>query len=175
MATFPTAMTTARRLDVRTVAVLVSLVLAASAPAPARAATAPAPKGPTLALSATGGSAANLLRGRPGRVLRGSVTVSNVSRHRIAVRLQPADVPNATNGNADYITTTPLSQAGRWLYLPTRTVRLAAGSSRRIAYAVSVPKSARGASHYMGIVAVDAAELAAAKSPRKRVNRRRWR
>jgi hypothetical protein len=107
MATFPTAMTTARRLDVRTVAVLVSLVLAASAPAPARAATAPAPKGPTLALSATGGSAANLLRGRPGRVLRGSVTVSNVSRHRIAVRLQPADVPNATNGNADYITTTP--------------------------------------------------------------------
>ena len=166
MVTVPTAMTTAHRLDVGTVALLASLALAASAAAPATAASTPASKRPTLALSATGGSA-NHLRGRPGRVLHGTVTVSNLSRHRITVRLQPADIRNATNGNADYITT-KLSQTGRWLRLSTRTVRLAAKSSRRIAYAVGIPQSARGASHYAGIVAIDAAELAAAKSPGKR-------
>ncbi len=166
MITVPTAMTSARRLDVGTVAVLASLALAASAAAPATAARPPAPRGPALALSATGAGGANLLRGTPGRVLHGAVTVSNVSRRRITVRLQPADIHNATNGNADYITT-KLSQTGRWLRLSTRTVRLAARSSRRIAYAVRIPTSAHGASHYAGIVAVDAAELAAAKSPPK--------
>jgi hypothetical protein len=167
MTTVPAAMTSARRLDVGTVALLASLALAAFAAAPATAAPAPAPKGPAFALSASGGSAKNLLRGRPGRVLHGAVTVSNVARHRITIRLQPADIRNATNGNADYITTR-LSQAGRWLRLWTRTVRLAADSSRRIAYTVRIPRSARGASHYAGIVAIDAAELAAAKPPRPR-------
>jgi len=162
---------TTSRLPIGAVAVLASLALAATATAPATAASPPAAKRPTLALSATGGSSANLLRGRPGRVLHGAVTVSNVSRHRIAVRLQPADIRNAANGSADY-TTTKLSQAGRWLRLSTRTVRLAAKSSRRIAYTVRIPQSARGASHYAGIVAVDAAELAAAKSPGKRAQGR---
>jgi hypothetical protein len=159
-------MTTARRLDVGALALLASLALAASAAAPATAASPPAPKPPTLALSAGGGSGANHLRGRPGRVLHGAVTVSNVSRRRITVRLQPADIRNATNGNADY-STNRLSQAGRWLRLSTRTVHLAPKSSRRIAYSVRIPHSARGASHYAGIVAVNAAELAAAKSPGK--------
>jgi len=164
MSTVPTAISLACR--VGTVFALASMALVGSAASPARSATASAPKGPTLALSAPGGGA-QLLRGKPGRVLHGAVIVRNVSRHRITVRLQPADIRNATNGNADYITTRP-SQAGRWVHLSTRAVRLAAKSSRRIAYAVRIPKSARGASHYAGIVAVDASELATANSPRRR-------
>jgi hypothetical protein len=146
---------------------LASLALAATAAAPATAAPRPAAQGPTLALSNAAGSDANLLHASPGRVLRGAVLVRNVSRHRITVRLRPADIRNATNGNADYITTR-LSQTGRWLQLSTRTVGLAPRSSRRLAFTVRVPASARGASHYAGIVAVDASELAGANAPRKR-------
>lgn len=164
MTTVPTAISLVRR--VGTVFTLASVALVGSAVSPARSATPPAPKAPTLALSAPGGGA-QLLRGQPGRVLHGAVIVRNVSRRRITVRLQPADIRNATNGNADFITTR-LSQAGRWVRLSTTTVRLAARSSRRVAYAVSIPRSARGASHYAGVVAIDAAELATAAAPRKR-------
>ena len=168
MTRVPTTMTTSRP-QAGTLAVLASLALAASAAAPATAASPPAASKPTFALSHTGAgaSAGGRMRATPGRTLHGAVLVSNVSRRRITVRLQPADVRNATNGNADYVAT-GLSQTGRWLRLSTRTVRLAPRSSRRIAFAVRVPATARGASHYAGIVAVDASELAAAKAPRKR-------
>jgi len=156
-------------------ALLASLAFAASAAAPATAAppstakapatTAPA-KAPAFALSADHPSGALRLRGAPGRVLHGAVRVRNVSRRNVSVRLQAADVRNAVNGNADYATT-GLSQAGRWLSLSATTVRLTPGASRRIAFAVRVPKRAGGGSAYAGIVAVDAAELAGANALRK--------
>lgn len=148
---------------------LASLALAATATAPAPAAPRQAPQRPTVALSPAGGSGALRLRGTRGRVLHGAVRVRNLSRNAVTVRLQPADIRNAANGNADYITTS-LSQAGRWLLLSTTTVRLAPKSSRRVVFAVRVPRGAHGASHYAGIVAIDAAQITAAEAPRKSAN-----
>ena len=145
---------------------LATLALTASAVAPAQAAALPRSAKPSFALSAAGGGGALLLRGTRGRVLHGAVLVHNVSRHRITVRLQPSDVGNATNGNADYIVA-GRKLAGRWLRLSATTVRLAPKSSRRIVFALRVPMNVRGASHYAGIVAVDAAETVAAKAPRR--------
>ena len=107
------------------------------------------------------------LRGAPGRTLRRSVLVRNVSSRRITVRLQPADIRNATNGNADYVTTR-LSSTGRWVKLAATSVQLAPKASRMIAFSVRIPALARGASHYAGIVALDAADLAIAARDKTR-------
>ena len=146
-------------------ALLASLALAATAPAPAPAAARPAAKAPAFALTPAGDHKPRRLSATPGATLRGAVTVRNVSRKPITVRLQRADIRNATNGNADFVTV-GVSQTGRWLRLSATTIRLAPKTSRRVTYTVRVPKNARGASHYAGIVAVDAAEIAAA-APRK--------
>jgi hypothetical protein len=169
MAMVPTMITA--RLHVGTMVMLASLALAATAAAPAPAATRPAAKAPAFALLAAGDSGSRVMRASPGRTLRGAVIVRNVSSRRVTVRLQPADIRNAANGNADYITTR-LAQAGRWLKLSATTVRLSPKSSRLVAFTVRVPANARGASHYAGIVAVDASELATAKAPRKRSTKR---
>ena len=150
------------------VVLLASLALAAFAAAPASAAPAPAaPKAATFALSATGKSGALRLRTAPGRTVRGAVLVRNVSRRPIVLRLQPADIANATNGNADYITA-HRSAAGRWVRLAATTVRLAPKASRRVPFSVRIPAGTRGASHYAGIVAFDAADVTAAARDRKR-------
>jgi hypothetical protein len=148
------------------VVMLVLLALAAYAAAPAAAAP-PAPKAATFALTAVSQSGALRLRGTPGRTLRGSVLVRSLSRRRITVRLQPAGIRNATNGNADYVTTHP-SATARWLRLAASTVRLAPKASQRIAFSARIPAQARGASHYAGIVALDAADLAVAARDKKR-------
>jgi hypothetical protein len=150
------------------VVLLASLALAAFAAAPAPAAPAPAaPKAATFALSAVGPSGALRLRSAPGRTARGAVRVRNVSRRPIVLRLQPADIANATNGNADYITARR-SAAGRWVRLAATTVRLAPKASRQVGFSVRIPAGARGASHYAGIVAVDAADVTAAARDEKR-------
>jgi hypothetical protein len=152
------------------VVVLVSLALAAPAAAPAQAAPAPAPAAPkaaTFALSAADGSGALRLRSRPGRTVRGAVLVRNLSRRPIVLRLQAADVANATNGNADYVTT-GRSAAGRWVRLASSRVRLAPAASRRVSFSVRIPVGTRGASHYAGIVALDSADVTAAARAKKR-------
>jgi hypothetical protein len=148
-------------------ATIAALALAASAAAPTPAsAGAPAPSRPAFALTPVGTSGALLMRGRPGRVLHGAVLVRNLSGHRITIKLQRADIRGASNGNADY-GTTGLSRTGRWLKLAATTVRLNPHASRKVAYTVRVPVTARGASHYAGIVGVDAAELAVKTRKRK--------
>ena len=150
------------------VVLLASLALAAFAAAPASAARAPAaPKAATFGLSAAGQSGALRLRSAPGRTVRGAVVVRNVAGRPIVLRLQPADIANATNGNADYITARR-SAAGRWVKLAATTVRLAPKASRRIRFSVHIPAGTRGASHYAGIVAFDAADLTVAARDRKR-------
>jgi len=150
------------------VVLLASLALAAFAAAPASAAPAPAaPKAATFGLSAVGQSGALRLRGAPGRTVRGAVRVRNVSRRPIVLRLQPADIANATNGNADYITARR-SAAGRWVRLAATTVRLAPKASRKVPFSVRIPAGTRGASHYAGIVAFDAADVTAAARATKR-------
>jgi hypothetical protein len=161
MASRPSMTTTVSPARAGALALLSALALAAPAAAPASAAAPPAPKPAAFALSASGSAAALRLRGTAGRVLRGAVRVRNVSRRPITVRLQPADIRNASNGNADYVTTR-LSGAGRWLRLATTNVRLAPHAIRRVAFTVRIPASSRGASHYAGIVAIDAADIAAA-------------
>jgi hypothetical protein len=150
-------------------ALLATLMLAAAAASSASAATMPPPQPVAFALSPVTSGGTLRLRGAPGQVLRGEVLVRNTSGRPITVILQAADIQNASNGNASFVTT-HLSQTGRWLRLATRTVRLAPDASHRIAFTISIPAGSRGASHYAGIVATNAAQLAAATV--HRTNRR---
>jgi hypothetical protein len=176
MAIRPTSTLTTSRLLAGAMALLATLALAATAAAPASAeassSKASSAAQPTaFALSPVGSAGALLLRGRRGGVLRGAVIVRNVSGHRITVFVERADIQTASNGNASYVTK-PLSRIGRWLHLAARSVRLAPHASRRVAFTVRIPKRIRGASHYLGIVAINAADFAAGsrhgKAKRKR-------
>lgn len=151
-------------------ALVATLMLAATAASSASAAALPSPEPVAFALSPVATTGALRLRGAPGQVLHGAVLVRNTSGRPVTVLLQAADIQNASNGNADYVTS-HLSQTGRWLRLATRRVRLAPHASREVAFTVSIPAHAGGASHYAGIVATNAAELAVAavhKTTRRR-------
>jgi hypothetical protein len=137
-----------------------ALALAAFAAAPATAAAA-SPSPVAFALSTPGTTSSIRLHGTPGRVLHGAVLVRNLSRHPIVVILQRADIQNASNGNADYVTTHLLG-TGRWLHVSAESVALAPDASRQVAYTVSIPSAATGGSHYAGIVAINAADFSAA-------------
>jgi hypothetical protein len=146
------------------------LTVAALAAAAAVPATTVAATQPTFALTSASGGAP-LLSGRPGALLRGTARVSNLSDRSVTVRLQPADVTNATNGNADYAAARP-AHAGRWLRLGAKRVRLAPGAARAVAFTVRVPADAAGGSHYAGVVATDAAEVASASASRSKASKR---
>ena len=132
---------------------------------------APSPRPVAFALSPVGTASSISLHGARGHVLTGAVLVRNVSRRPITVILQRADIRNASNGNADYVTSR-LSGTGRWLHLSAGRVRLAPHASRRVAYTVSVPRAAAGGSHYGGIVAINAADFAAAAAHGKTKGRK---
>ncbi|MEA2218273.1 MAG: hypothetical protein QOJ35_899 [Solirubrobacteraceae bacterium] len=170
MATRPSMTMTTSHPHTGVLAVAATLALVAVAAAPASAAAPSAPKQASFALTAVSASGALRLRGTPGRVLRGAVRVRNVSQRRITVRLQPADIRNAVNGNADYVTS-GLAGTGRWLHLAAAKIRLSPLASRTVTFTVRVPARARGASHYAGVVAVDVADLAAAVRARSRTTR----
>jgi hypothetical protein len=136
-----------------------ALALAALAAAPASAGASSLPP-VAFILSPVGTTSSVSLHGSLGHALAGAVLVRNMSRRPIAVILQRADIRNASNGNADYVTTR-LSGAGLWLHLSAQRVRLAAHASRRVAYTVSIPSTTTGGSHYAGIVAINAADFSA--------------
>jgi hypothetical protein len=154
---------------VRAMALPAALAFAAFAAAPGLAA-APPPQPTVFALSPVGSPGAVLVHGAAGRVLRGSVSVRNLSRKRISVRLQRADIESASNGNADYVTA-GVHRTGRWLRLQTTTVHLAPHASRQVRYAIRIPSGTTGASHYAGIVAVNTAELAHARAHARHTRR----
>jgi hypothetical protein len=157
MANRPTPMMISLRPRGGAKAFVAALALAVFAAAPALAAGAsPAPA--TFGLTAVGSLGAIHLRGAPGRVLHGAVSVRNLSRHPVTVILQRAAIANASNGNANFLTT-GVSGPGLWLSLSAGRVRVAPHSSRQVAYTVSIPLGITGASHYAGIVALDAADL----------------
>jgi hypothetical protein len=91
-------------------------------------------------------------------VLHGAVLVRNLSGHALTVILQRADIQNASNGNANYITT-GVAATGRWLRVSAGRVHLAAHTSQRVTYTISIPADAVGGSHYAGIVAINAANF----------------
>ena len=157
MAVRPTMIMLSSRLHAGAKALPAALALAAMAAAPASAA-APSPSPVAFALSPVGTTGSMTLSGTPGGVLDSAVNVRNLTSRRITVVLQRADIENASNGGADYVTTR-LHSAGLWLALGTGTVRLAPYASRRIAFTVHIPRLATGASHYAGIVAINAADL----------------
>jgi hypothetical protein len=163
MAKRPTMMISVR-LHAGAKALPAALALAAFAAAPASAA-APSPTPVAFALSPVGTTSSISLHGRPGRGVKGAVLVRNLSRRPITVILQRADIRNASNGNADYVTTR-LSGTGRWLHLSAGRVRLAPHAARQVAYRLSVPRAAAGGSHYGGIVAINAADFSAAAAGR---------
>jgi hypothetical protein len=140
---------------------MATLMLVAAAASSASAATLASPQPVAFALSPVATTGALRLRGAPGQVLHSAVLVRNISGRPVTVLLQAADIQNASNGNADYVTTHLLT-TGRWLQLAIRSVRLAPHASRKVAFTVRIPAGAKGASHYAGIVATNAAELAAA-------------
>lgn len=142
-------------------ALMAALTLAAPAAASAPATTAPLPAATTFAMTPVGSDGAMLLHGIPGQVLRGAIRVRNLTRHPITIILQAADIDSAANGNADYQTTKP-SQTGRWLALSTGSLQLAPSATQTAAFTVTIPAGTTGASHYAGIVALDAAEVATA-------------
>jgi len=148
---------TSSRLHAGAKTMLAGLALAALAAAPASAA-ALSSSPVAFALSPVGSTGALTLHGTPGGVLRGAVRVHNLSRRRITVILQRADIDNASNGNADYLTAR-LYHAGRWLRLRSASVQLAPHATRQIAFTVRIPVRAGGGSHYAGIVAINAADL----------------
>lgn len=145
------------RLHAGAKALLAGLALAALAAAPASAAAlSSSPVGFTL--SPVGSTGSITLHSTAGGLLHGAVRVHNLSRRRITVILQRADIDNASNGNAAYLTAR-LYHAGRWLRLRSASVQLAPHATDRIAFTVRIPVLARGGSHYAGIVATNAADL----------------
>lgn len=64
--------------------------------------------------------------------------------------------------------TARLSSTGRWVKLAAAAVQLPPKASRRIAFSVRIPAQARGASHYAGIVALDADDVAGAARDKTR-------
>ncbi len=147
-----------------------ALVLAAFAAAPASAA-ALSPTPGAFTLSPVGMTSSPSLHGTPGRMLKGAVLVRNLSRHPITVILQRADIRNASNGNADYVTR-GLAGTGRWLHLSAGRVRLGPHAWRQVAYRVRVPTAAAGGSHYAGIVAINAADFSVAAAHRQSKGRK---
>ena len=146
--------TISARLHAGAKALPAALALAAFTAAPAWA-TAPTPTPVAFALSPVGAASSISWHATPGRALHGAVLLRNLSRHPITVILQRADIRNASNGNADYVTSR-LSATGRWLHLSAARVRLPPHTSHQVAYTVSVPRAASGGSHYSGIVAINA-------------------
>lgn len=146
--------------------VAIALAAASAASTPVAAASTPAARA-TVALTTSDGGAPPFVRAARGAVVRRAVRVTNLTNRRVTVVLQAADLRNATNGNADY-RTTHVTRDGRWVHLARSRVRLRPLASRRVSFRVSVPRSARGSSHYAGIVATNAAELAAAARASKR-------
>src|ERR1700728_4250509 len=122
MATRPTSITSLRFRG-GAMALLAILILTLAAASSASAATLQSPQPVAFALSPVATTGALRLRGAPRQVLHGAVLVRNISGRPVTVLLQAADIRNASNGNAEYVTSR-LSQTGRWLRLAARRVRL---------------------------------------------------
>ena len=143
-------------------ALLATLIVGAVAPAISNAQSA---KGPAFALSSPEGGALSI-KTTPGQSRKGAVVLRSRSSRSVTVLLQAADIRTGSTGNAGYITEKP-SAAGQWVKLAATEVRLEPGATRKVAFTVRVPADASGASHYAGIVAIDAAEVATAKAAEK--------
>jgi hypothetical protein len=102
----------------------------------------------------------------PGETITGRVRVENLAARPRTVRLTAADLVTADTGGASFPATAPKA-IGRWLDLGRAQVRLAAHAGTTVSFQAQVPPQAKSGEHYAGIVAVDAADAAAARKPSK--------
>jgi hypothetical protein len=147
-------------------ALLCGITLAASAAAspPAFAAA----KGPAKVgfFIAPVGKPSLRFAAKSGETITGRVRVQNLASRSRTVRLTAADLVTADTGGASFPATAP-KKVGTWLELDREQVRLAPHTGTTVRFQAHVPPQARTGEHYAGIVAVDAAEAAAARRPSK--------
>jgi hypothetical protein len=138
-----------------------TLLIALAGAAPSSAA--PTPKAVGFFV-APAGTPALRFDARPGRTVTGRIRVVNLAARGRTIRLTTADLVTADTGGASFPDERPKS-TGTWLQLDQEHVVLAGHGSARVGFRAVVPASARPGQHYAGIVAVDAAEAAAAHEP----------
>ncbi|MGQ0832835.1 MAG: WxL protein peptidoglycan domain-containing protein [Microthrixaceae bacterium] len=90
----------------------------------------------------------------PGGTATQSIRVSNETGTDAEVRLAAVDATTAQQGGVAYGATgsTPTAD-GTWIALSSTEVRLPAGTSRDVAFEISVPEGARPGVHLAGIIA----------------------
>ena len=103
---------------------------------------------------------------KPGETITGRVRVENLAARSRTVRLTAADLVTADTGGASFPATAPKA-IGAWLKLDRDQVRLAGRARTTVSFQAHVPPQATTGEHYAGIVAVDAADAAAATKPSK--------
>jgi hypothetical protein len=144
-------------------ALLCGTLLSALAGAPP-ALAAPTPKAVGFFVAPVGVPSLRF-QARPGHTVTGSIRVVNLAARTRMIRLTASDLVTADSGGASFPAGRPKS-TGTWLQLDTQRVVLTSHGSAKVGFRAVVPDSAEPGQHYAGIVAVDAAEAAAArKSP----------
>lgn len=95
-----------------------------------------------------------MLDARPGATLTRAVRVANTGSRAGAVRLYAVDATTGRTTGAVYRDARePRHDAGAWIDLPVRRVRLQPGQSRTIPVRIRMPATARSGQHLGGIVA----------------------
>jgi hypothetical protein len=130
--------------------------LCLAAPAMARA------DQPGFAIDAVGFESYFHYRIHEGAERTGVLRVVNRSRAPMVVMLRPADVTTAATGGLEY-GTRAAGGDGRWLKLSRRTVRLARGEVENVRFRVRMPRRAEPGDHFAGIVALNRADVRAAR------------
>jgi len=108
---------------------------------------------------------------RPGRTVRGTLSVVNLTPGARTILLAPVDVSTAAAGGLQYGNDAPRGE-GRWLKLVVRRVRLSGAGSASVPFTVRVPSGARSGEHFLGITAVDRRVLTQRAGRRGRIRLR---
>ena len=104
----------------------------------------------------------------PGQTITGRVRIENLATRSRIVRLTTSDLVTADTGGPSF-PATAVNRVGAWLTLDHEQVLLPAHTGTTVSFTAHVPPQATTGEHYAGIVAVDAAEAAAARSHRRPV------
>jgi Bacterial protein of unknown function (DUF916) len=137
-------------------------LLIASALALASAPASLAAGGPGFAIDAKGFESYFRYEVAPGALKRGAVRVVNRTERPTTVFVRTADVTTAAGGGLQYGTETAQAN-GRWVRLARSRVRLAAGAVETVRFRLRVPDGAEPGDHFAGIVALNRADVRAAR------------
>lgn len=162
-------MTRAVRLLAPLLAVLATAAvpLCAAEAAAGAAASSKAAGQPGFSIAAVGFDSYFRYRLAGGRSARGTVRLVSSSRQVLHVVLQAADVGTAATGGLEY-GASDSSAAGSWLKLARHGVRLAPGATVDVAFTTTAPPTARPGDHFVGIVALNRAQVRAARRNSRR-------